>query len=164
MKFAVDPLLSADDGEHVGEIQDLTTEEQHILRAIRIWMGGPAHHWQLRSFLHAAGVRSHQVKSLHRALDAFMANIAIALERQLWRHMPCCPQVSRDERLLLDLLHSAGTGEHQTAVSHAHMISRKDRVEAVADAAAWLSEETQRAFKPELSGVRHESSVAPVLH
>lgn len=126
-------------GEAVGSVAQLTAPEQMVLRAIRLWMRGPGHHWQIRSlFGEAAPVTT---RDLHRAFEAFMCNAAVSLNQQFRRHMPCCPNLGQDEALLLAVIRHAGAGHHTAATAHAQMLIHQDRVEPVTEAAAWLGEQ-----------------------
>lgn len=130
-------------GEAIGWLAEATPAEQRLVRCIRLWMTGPGHREAMWNVLAGASGAA-EARRLLRAFEAFIASVAVSIERKINRHAIGCPCICRDEATLLEIIRRAGDGEGFRAAVHAACLVHDDRVAAVVDAAEALAREVVR--------------------
>ncbi|MEM9138497.1 MAG: hypothetical protein AAGB15_01580 [Pseudomonadota bacterium] len=139
MDFPTDDDAVAHGAEPVGNVSDISTDEMRLLRCIRLWMVGPGYQeliWE--TLTRDRGTSGAKLE--RRALEGFMSNIAVSIDRRLARHGVACGCLGRDEAILLAIVRKATMGDRYSATVHAAGFVRADRVDVVVDAAEWLGQ------------------------
>jgi hypothetical protein len=109
-----DAGASIDGAAAVGALDAAAGPERRFVRCLRLWLVAPERRFEAEAAL-TEGLPVAVAARAAERFDGYLAAVADAATRKLWRHHPGCPCLGRDEAMLAGAMREAAAGARERA-------------------------------------------------